>query len=29
MQGFDSNLNNVTRAYITPAQLAAVVAKEG
>ncbi|HVA52454.1 MAG TPA: ABC transporter substrate-binding protein [Acidimicrobiales bacterium] len=29
MQGFDSSLNNVTRAYITPAQLAAVVAKEG
>ncbi|HEV3268339.1 MAG TPA: ABC transporter substrate-binding protein [Acidimicrobiales bacterium] len=29
MLGFDSSLNNVTRAYITPAQLAAVVAKEG
>jgi branched-chain amino acid transport system substrate-binding protein len=29
MQGFDAALNNVTRAYITPAQLAAVVAKGG
>ena len=29
MVGFDSSLANVTRAYITPAQLAAVVAKEG
>ncbi|MBW4030688.1 MAG: amino acid ABC transporter substrate-binding protein [Acidobacteria bacterium] len=29
MVGFDANLNNVTRAYITPAQLAAVVAKGG
>jgi ABC-type branched-subunit amino acid transport system substrate-binding protein len=29
MLGFDSSLNNVTKAYITPAQLAAVVAKEG
>ncbi len=29
MLGFDSSLNNVTRAYVTPAQLAAVVAKEG
>jgi ABC-type branched-subunit amino acid transport system substrate-binding protein len=29
IQGFDSSLNNVTRAYITPAQLAAVVAKGG
>lgn len=29
MLGFDSSLNNVQRAYITPAQLAAVVAKEG
>ena len=29
MIGFDSSLNNVTRAYVTPAQLAAVVAKEG
>ncbi len=29
MIGFDASLNNVTRAYVTPAQLAAVVAKEG
>lgn len=29
MIGFDSSLANVTRAYITPAQLAVVVAKEG
>lgn len=29
MLGFDSSLNNVLKAYITPAQLAAVVAKEG
>jgi len=29
MLGFDASLNNVTRAYITPTQLAAVVAKEG
>jgi len=29
MLGFDSSLNNVTRTYVTPAQLAAVVAKEG
>ena len=29
MVGFDTNLNNVSRAYITPAQLAAVVAKGG
>ena len=29
MLGFDASLNNVTRAYITPAQLATVVAKEG
>jgi ABC-type branched-subunit amino acid transport system substrate-binding protein len=27
--GFDSSLNNVQKAYITPAQLAAVIAKEG
>ena len=29
MLGFDSSLNNVQRAYVTPAQLAAVIAKEG
>jgi len=29
MLGFDSSLNNVLKAYVTPAQLAAVVAKEG
>ena len=29
MLGFTSSLNNVTRAYVTPAQLAAVVAKGG
>ena len=29
MLGFDSSLNNVQKAYVTPAQLAAVVAKEG
>ncbi len=29
MLGFDSSLNNVSRAYVTPAQLAVVVAKEG
>jgi ABC-type branched-subunit amino acid transport system substrate-binding protein len=29
MVGFDSHLNNVTRGFVTPAQLAAVVAKEG
>jgi len=29
MEGFDSQLNNVTRATVDPAQLATVVAKEG
>ena len=29
MLGFDSQLNNVLKTYVTPAQLAAVVAKEG
>ena len=29
MLGFDSSLNNVTRATVSPAQLSAVVAKEG
>jgi ABC-type branched-subunit amino acid transport system substrate-binding protein len=27
--GFDASLNNVQKAYVTPAQLAAVIAKEG
>ena len=29
MVGFDSKLNNVVRSYVTPQQLATVVAKEG
>ncbi len=29
MVGFDANLNNITRGFVTPGQLASVVAKEG